>query len=59
MWGDGDGGEVYIIRCAACGREIPPVAGRLTEDEKARLAAFAVRYQQREGFRLSPARGLR
>lgn len=50
--------EAEAIRCGACQREVYPRAGQLTEDEKARLASCAVRYQQANGFRLSPTRDL-
>lgn len=46
----------YSIRCQACGAEIQPVNGRLSETEKALLASFAIRHVLRTGTRLSPAR---
>lgn len=48
--------EDFSIRCVTCGGEVQPASGRLSESEKARLCAFAVRYQQRTGTRLSPNR---
>jgi Zn ribbon nucleic-acid-binding protein len=48
----------FSIRCHACGAEVQPASGILTGTEKARLCAFAVKYQQRTGLRLSPARDL-
>jgi Zn ribbon nucleic-acid-binding protein len=46
----------FSIRCVTCGGEVQPASGRLTEREKARLAAFAVRHTLATGIRLSPAR---
>jgi hypothetical protein len=50
--------EDFSIRCHTCGAELQPASGRLSETDKARLCAFAVRHQQRTGLRLSPARDL-
>jgi hypothetical protein len=50
--------EDFSIRCHTCNAEVLPASGILTGTEKARLCAFAVKYQQRTGLRLSPARDL-
>jgi uncharacterized membrane protein len=52
-----DTGEV-VIGIILFLAEVLPASGILTGTEKARLCAFAVKYQQRTGLRLSPARDL-
>jgi hypothetical protein len=46
----------FSIRCHACGTEVQPASGILTGTEKARLCAFAVKYQQRTGLALHARR---